>query len=149
VKKRVERSSDDPTIVVTTYEGQHIHQCPVVTRGSLGLGLLQSPLNQSTTANFGGGGGGASSTSTFSLLQYHHAHHQLIPSTCYINPALPPPHSSLAFSSTAGGGGGGGGGSSPFSLSSLHMANYHGRDDGLLQDMVPSTQINNGSATGT
>ncbi|ONK63234.1 uncharacterized protein A4U43_C07F12770 [Asparagus officinalis] len=34
VKKRVERSSKDPTIVVTTYEGQHTHHSPVVPRGS-------------------------------------------------------------------------------------------------------------------
>lgn len=37
VKKRVERSSDDPTTVVTTYEGQHTHPCPVMPRGSLGI----------------------------------------------------------------------------------------------------------------
>ncbi|KAG9457799.1 hypothetical protein H6P81_002307 [Aristolochia fimbriata] len=34
VKKRVERSCDDPTIVVTTYEGQHTHSSPVAPRGS-------------------------------------------------------------------------------------------------------------------
>ncbi|XP_068660282.1 WRKY transcription factor 23-like [Aristolochia californica] len=34
VKKRVERSCDDPTIVVTTYEGQHTHPSPVAPRGS-------------------------------------------------------------------------------------------------------------------
>ncbi|XP_058083255.1 probable WRKY transcription factor 48 isoform X2 [Magnolia sinica] len=34
VKKRVERSSDDPTIVVTTYEGKHSHPSPLVTRES-------------------------------------------------------------------------------------------------------------------
>ncbi|KAM0947578.1 putative transcription factor WRKY family [Dioscorea sansibarensis] len=34
VKKRVERSSEDPTVVVTTYEGQHTHPSPVVTRGA-------------------------------------------------------------------------------------------------------------------
>jgi hypothetical protein len=38
VKKRVERSSDDPTIVVTTYEGTHTHPCPVTSRGGGGGG---------------------------------------------------------------------------------------------------------------
>lgn len=37
VKKRVERSCDDPSIVVTTYEGQHSHPCPVTPRGSIGI----------------------------------------------------------------------------------------------------------------
>lgn len=37
VKKRVERSSDDPTIVVTTYEGQHKHPYPITPRGSIGI----------------------------------------------------------------------------------------------------------------
>lgn len=35
VKKRVERSYNDPTIVVTTYEGQHNHPSPVMPRPSL------------------------------------------------------------------------------------------------------------------
>ncbi|KAJ4829241.1 hypothetical protein Tsubulata_016567 [Turnera subulata] len=34
VKKRVERSFTDPTIVVTTYEGQHTHPSPVMPRPS-------------------------------------------------------------------------------------------------------------------
>ncbi|XP_010243705.1 PREDICTED: probable WRKY transcription factor 28 [Nelumbo nucifera] len=33
VKKRVERSVQDPSIVITTYEGQHTHQCPATLRG--------------------------------------------------------------------------------------------------------------------
>lgn len=32
VKKRVERSAEDPTVVVTTYEGQHTHPSPVGPR---------------------------------------------------------------------------------------------------------------------
>ncbi|KAL5791972.1 hypothetical protein ACOSP7_000566 [Xanthoceras sorbifolium] len=35
VKKRVERSYNDPSIVVTTYEGQHTHPSPVISRPSL------------------------------------------------------------------------------------------------------------------
>ncbi|KAE8717800.1 putative WRKY transcription factor 57 [Hibiscus syriacus] len=45
VKKRVERSSDDPTIVVTTYEGQHTHKYPVTPRRTIGIGLDPSGFN--------------------------------------------------------------------------------------------------------
>ncbi|XAR72433.1 hypothetical protein NMG60_11019062 [Bertholletia excelsa] len=39
VKKRVERSFQDPTVVITTYEGQHNHPIPATLRGSVG-GML-------------------------------------------------------------------------------------------------------------
>ncbi|KAK8555799.1 hypothetical protein V6N13_069879 [Hibiscus sabdariffa] len=55
VKKRVERSSEDPTVVVTTYEGQHTHPCPITSRGSIGFAEQQvqpymyTPLENLTT----------------------------------------------------------------------------------------------------
>jgi hypothetical protein len=33
VKKQVERSQQDPSTVVTTYEGHHAHPCPAAHRG--------------------------------------------------------------------------------------------------------------------
>lgn len=63
VKKRVERSFTDPSIVVTTYEGQHTHPCTVLPRGIMpgagfGFGFGFSSV--------GGGGGGATTTTTTS-----------------------------------------------------------------------------------
>ncbi|GAV64940.1 WRKY domain-containing protein [Cephalotus follicularis] len=43
VKKRVERSYQDPTIVVTTYEGQHNHPIPTTLRGN-GAGMFSASM---------------------------------------------------------------------------------------------------------
>lgn len=55
VKKRVERSSEDPTIVVTTYEGTHTHILPVnAPRGS---GIFPDTFAfRGLTSGIGGGG---------------------------------------------------------------------------------------------
>lgn len=42
VKKRVERSFQDPSIVITTYEGQHTHHSPASVRGSATASLASS-----------------------------------------------------------------------------------------------------------
>ncbi|KAF8007821.1 hypothetical protein BT93_K1723 [Corymbia citriodora subsp. variegata] len=43
VKKRVERSFQDPSIVITTYEGQHNHECPANLRGNAAAAAILSP----------------------------------------------------------------------------------------------------------
>ncbi|XP_047339288.1 WRKY transcription factor 71-like [Impatiens glandulifera] len=43
VKKHVERSFQDPTVVITTYEGRHNHPIPSTLRGNGGGLMLQPP----------------------------------------------------------------------------------------------------------
>lgn len=58
VKKRVERSWEDPTLVITTYEGKHTHLSPVVPRGGSNCLVGISPQNAAAAAASGGGGNG-------------------------------------------------------------------------------------------
>ncbi|XP_038888266.1 WRKY transcription factor 71-like [Benincasa hispida] len=50
VKKRVERSYQDPSVVITTYEGQHNHHCPATLRGH-SAGIMSSPFYTSASTS--------------------------------------------------------------------------------------------------
>ncbi|XP_019178112.1 PREDICTED: probable WRKY transcription factor 28 [Ipomoea nil] len=53
VKKRVERSYQDPSIVITTYEGQHNHHIPTNLRGTI-AGMLPPSLLTPSSPLLGG-----------------------------------------------------------------------------------------------
>ncbi|KAH9322731.1 hypothetical protein KI387_017370, partial [Taxus chinensis] len=140
VKKRVERSYEDPSVVITTYEGQHTHQSPALLRSSaaqLGGG-----------APGGGGGGGGSdihglhsNTSAFTqspfdfplhqmMVQvpprtnaafFDHIQHQDLQRQQLLQPGAPSPHPALQQRSQS------------LPQPAPNLADY-----GLLQDIFPS-----------
>lgn len=118
VKKRVERSCEDPTIVVTTYEGQHTHPSPAGPRGSTpSLPIDHSYPMTFTTGSAAAAAGAFSLPSTSQQQAFlpslpHHSYLLNLPSSVTVSNSTPP-----GFCST--------------STASLLI-----RDFGLLQDMV-------------
>ncbi|KAL4356340.1 hypothetical protein HN51_027697 [Arachis hypogaea] len=113
VKKRVERSFTDPSVVVTTYEGQHIHPSPVMPRSAIaGVGSPMIPPGVST-ANLG------SPLPGNYMSHYHqhrHHHQQLLVNTLF----------SLGI---------------PYNNSNNIDNSSFSQDNGLLQDIVPSHML--------
>ncbi|KAL2343685.1 hypothetical protein Fmac_004970 [Flemingia macrophylla] len=83
VKKRVERSFQDPTTVITTYEGQHNHPVPTSLRGNAGAGmftpsLLAAPTPLAAGSNF--------PQDLFLHMHHHHHIHNTLFNTQSTNP---------------------------------------------------------------
>ncbi|KAI4295396.1 hypothetical protein L6164_035445 [Bauhinia variegata] len=121
VKKRVERSFQDPTTVITTYEGQHNHPVPTSLRGNT-AGMFTPPLLTASTPL------SATVGSNFPQELFFHMpqHHNLINTNTQTNTIS---SSRLSIDS-----------SQNLNTTSLHqqyqlLPHY---DYGLLQDMVPS-----------
>uniref|UniRef100_A0A5B7AUQ8 Putative WRKY1 n=1 Tax=Davidia involucrata TaxID=16924 RepID=A0A5B7AUQ8_DAVIN len=118
VKKRVERSFNDPSIVVTTYEGKHTHPSPLLMpRAGAGAGLRPPPPS-----------------SGFPQYDHHQTHYfnNLLMSPlncCYLGPTNPTAASvhERRFCTTTTT-------TTPSSPALL-------RDHGLLQDIVPSLMM--------
>ncbi|KAK7319304.1 hypothetical protein RJT34_04023 [Clitoria ternatea] len=114
VKKRVERSYQDPTTVITTYEGQHNHPVPTSLRGNAAAGIMFTPPLLTTPTH---------PPQDHLFLHMHHNHHNLFTTTHHSS------NTNININN---------------SLLHYHQQQQLPPDQyGLLQDIVPSMFLNN------
>ncbi|XP_058765269.1 WRKY transcription factor 23-like [Vicia villosa] len=129
VKKRVERSYTDPTIVVTTYEGQHIHPSPAMSRSAFAGVQIPPPtaVSGGFPTNFGSVLQGNYLSSQYQQQQQHHQNHQQLVNTLS-SLSNPYNYNSSAFTQER-------------KLCNPGTTTSFLRDHGLLQDVVPSHML--------
>ncbi|RLN24689.1 hypothetical protein C2845_PM07G17430 [Panicum miliaceum] len=150
VKKRVERSYQDPAVVITTYEGKHTHPIPATLRGSthllaaqlhhhhhagghhLGCGAfpplpqMGAPFGRSSS---GVGGGVIDVLGLLPPCGGAHTNHTVPPATGLASShGMSGPMSTVAGATTT---------AASSSPPSLQMQHFMAQDFGLLQDMPP------------
>ncbi|PNX79073.1 WRKY transcription factor [Trifolium pratense] len=124
VKKRVERSFTDPSIVVTTYEGQHTHPSPAMSRSAFVGAQIAPPaglVSGGFPTNYG-----SFSQGTYLSSQYHQQ--QLLANT--FSSLNHPYNNSSAFIQER-----------KLCNQGTTTAAAFLRDHGLLQDIVPSHML--------
>ncbi|CAO1948058.1 unnamed protein product [Urochloa humidicola] len=162
VKKRVERSYQDPAVVITTYEGKHTHPIPATLRGSTHLLAAQlhhhhhaagghhlggafPPLPQMGGAPFGRAGGGV--LDVLGLLPprgggAHNNNGHTVPPAIGLasSHGMSGPMSTTVAGVTAA--------TATSSPPSLQMQHFMAQDFGLLQDMLPPPPFVHSSSGG-
>ncbi|XP_027347511.1 WRKY transcription factor 28-like [Abrus precatorius] len=133
VKKRVERSFQDPTTVITTYEGQHNHPVPTSLRGNAAAGMFTPPLLTTPTPLTAAAVGSNFPQDLF--FQIHHHHHNTLFTTQQTNTTTSANANAAASIYS----------SHNINNSLLHHPYHHHQlppEYGLLQDIVPSMFLN-------
>ena len=125
MKKRVERSHEDPTTVITTYEGQHNHPVPTSLRGNNAAARMFTPymLSYSTPTPSAAAGSNFSQDLLLQIPSHHQYHNHTNPFNAQTSGTAATMYSQSQ------------------NYGNISLEQYHqlaASDYGLLQDVVPS-----------